>query len=82
MLAIVTAVNVVVTGDDPTRADMLDGYRAALVVPLVAVLGRGRADGDRACAAGPAATRWLRPRPPGDTTTLQPAIPPTGVEAA
>jgi MFS family permease len=38
MLAVVTAVNVVVTGDDPTPADMLDGYRAALVVPLVAVL--------------------------------------------
>jgi MFS family permease len=38
MLAVVTAINVVVTGDDPTPADMLDGYRAALVVPLVAVL--------------------------------------------
>jgi MFS family permease len=37
MLAVVTAVNVVVTGDDPTAARMLDGYRAALVVPLVAV---------------------------------------------
>lgn len=37
MLAVVTAVNVVVTGDDPSRTDMLDGYRAALVVPLVAV---------------------------------------------
>jgi MFS family permease len=38
MLAVVTAVNVVVTGDDPSRADMLAGYRAALIVPLVAVL--------------------------------------------
>jgi MFS family permease len=38
MLAVVTAVNVVVTGDDPTPAEMLDGYRAALIVPLVAVL--------------------------------------------
>jgi MFS family permease len=37
MLAVVTAVNVVVTGDDPTAAEMLDGYRAALVVPVVAV---------------------------------------------
>lgn len=37
MLAVVTAVNVVVTGDDPTPAQMLDGYRAALVVPVVAV---------------------------------------------
>jgi MFS family permease len=37
MLAIVTAVNVVVTGEDPSAARMLDGYRAALVVPLVAV---------------------------------------------
>ncbi len=37
MLAVVTAVNVAVTGDDPTRAALLDGYRAALVVPLVAV---------------------------------------------
>ena len=38
MLALVTAVNVVVTGDDPSRAEMLDGYRAALIVPLVALL--------------------------------------------
>jgi len=38
MLALVTAVNVVVTGDDRSRAEMLDGYRAALIVPLVALL--------------------------------------------
>ena len=38
MLAVVTAVNVVVTGDDPSRADMLAGFRAALFVPRVAVL--------------------------------------------
>ena len=38
LLAIVTAVNVVVTGDDPAPSEMLDGYRAALAVPLVAVL--------------------------------------------
>ena len=38
MLAVVTAVNVVVTGDDPAPADLLEGYRAALVVPLLAVL--------------------------------------------
>jgi len=38
LLAIVAAVNVVVTGDDPTRADLLDGYRAALVVPTLGVL--------------------------------------------
>jgi hypothetical protein len=37
MLAIATAVNVVVTGDDPTPAALLDGYRAALVVPLAGV---------------------------------------------
>jgi MFS family permease len=37
VLAAVTAVNLVVTGDDPTRADRLDGHRAALVVPLAAV---------------------------------------------
>ena len=83
MLAIVTAVNVVVTGDDPTPADMLDGYRAALVVPLVAVLvgavltatGLRRPAGGEAVAAAPGEA-------PGDTTTLQPAIPPTGVEVA
>jgi predicted MFS family arabinose efflux permease len=38
MLAVVTAVNVVVTGDDPSPADLLDGYQAALVVPVVGVL--------------------------------------------
>ena len=38
MLAVVTAVNVVVTGDDPAPADLLDGYRAALVVPVIAVV--------------------------------------------
>jgi hypothetical protein len=37
MLAVVTAVNVIVTDDDPTGAARLDGYRAALVVPLVGV---------------------------------------------
>jgi MFS family permease len=37
MLALVTAINVVVTGDDPSRAELLDGYRAALVVPFVGV---------------------------------------------
>jgi MFS family permease len=37
MLAIVAAVNVAVTGDDPAPSDLLDGYRAALVVPLAAV---------------------------------------------
>jgi MFS family permease len=37
MLAVVTAVNVLVTGDEPTRSDVLTGYRAAIVVPLVAV---------------------------------------------
>lgn len=38
LLAIVTAVNVVATGDDPTPADTLDGYRAALLVPVAAVV--------------------------------------------
>jgi MFS family permease len=37
VLAAVTAVNVVVTGDDPTRAERLAGHRAALVVPVAAV---------------------------------------------
>jgi MFS family permease len=37
MLAIATAVNVVVTGDDPTPQALLDGYRAALIVPLLGV---------------------------------------------
>ena len=38
ILAIVTAVNVVVTDGATTEAALLDGYRAALVVPLVAVV--------------------------------------------
>jgi MFS family permease len=38
MLAITTAVNVSVTGDDPSRLDLLDGYRAALIVPVAAVV--------------------------------------------
>ena len=45
LLAIATAVNVSVTGDDPSRLDMLDGYRAALIVPLVGGAGRGDRDG-------------------------------------
>lgn len=81
MLAIVTAVNVVVTGDDPTPPEMLDGYRAALVVPLVAVLvgavltatGLSRATGDAVTA---------RPDAAGRTAALQPGIPPTGAETA
>ena len=38
ILAIVTAVNVVATDGRTTEAALLDGYRAALIVPLVAVL--------------------------------------------
>ena len=38
ILAIVTAVNVVVTDGATTEQALLDGYRAALVVPLVAVV--------------------------------------------
>src|SRR5690606_4247018 len=38
LLAVTTAVNVSVTGVDPSRAARLDGYRAALIVPLAAVL--------------------------------------------
>ncbi len=37
VLAVVTAVNVVATGDDASPSALLDGYRAALVVPLVGV---------------------------------------------
>jgi hypothetical protein len=37
MLALVTAVNVIMTRDDPTRATLLAGYQAAPVVPLVGV---------------------------------------------
>ena len=36
MLAVVTAVNVVVTGDDPNRAALLDGHRAALLAAITA----------------------------------------------
>lgn len=38
LLALVTAVNVIVTGDNPTPADTLDGYRAALLVPVAALV--------------------------------------------
>ncbi|TDC74282.1 MFS transporter [Streptomyces hainanensis] len=37
-LSAVTAVNVAATGDDGSPAALLDGYRAALVVPLVCAL--------------------------------------------
>jgi hypothetical protein len=49
MLVVVTAVNVVVTGDDPNRAALLDGHRAALVA--VGPPSRPRACGG---AGGPA----------------------------
>jgi MFS family permease len=79
MLAIATAVNVGVTGDDPTSAELLDGYRAALVVPVVAVLvgaavtatGLRRRDGSRSAAIGV-------PASPMDV----PAVAPAGEEAA
>jgi MFS family permease len=78
MLAIVTAVNVVVTGDDPTRADMLAGYRAALVVPVVGV----------AVAAAITAFGLRRPSPavevaptPVDAVRSS-GVAPTGAEAA
>ncbi|HKY66778.1 MAG TPA: MFS transporter, partial [Acidimicrobiales bacterium] len=82
MLAVVTAVNVVVTGDDPTPAEMLDGYRAALVVPLVAVLIGAvlTATGLRQSPGGDAVA--VTPDEAGATTALQPAVPPTGAEAA
>lgn len=57
LLAVVTAVNVVVTGDDPTRADLLDGYRAALIVPTVGLL-----------AGAPVAAFGLRRRTPATAT--------------
>ena len=38
ILAIVTAVNVLVTDGRTTESALLDGYRAALVVPLVGVM--------------------------------------------
>ena len=65
LLAGVTAVNVVVTGDDPTRADLLDGYRAALVVPTLGVLvgAAVTAFGLRrraTAAANPSPRRWPR----------------------
>ncbi len=37
VLAVVTAVNVVATGDDGSSEALLDGYRTALIVPLVGV---------------------------------------------
>ncbi len=37
ILAVVTAVNVTATGDDPSAEALLDGYRTALLVPLAAV---------------------------------------------
>lgn len=37
ILAIVTAVNVAATGDDRTNEALLDGYRAALLVPMLGV---------------------------------------------
>jgi MFS family permease len=37
VLAVVTAVNVTVTGDSPTADDLLDGYRTALLVPIAGV---------------------------------------------
>ena len=37
VLALVTAVNVAVTGDSPTPDDLLDGYRTALLVPIAGV---------------------------------------------
>ena len=37
VLAVVTAVNVVATGDDDRRQRCSDGYRTALIVPLVGV---------------------------------------------
>lgn len=66
VLAVVAAVNVAVTGDDPTAAAMLDGYRAALVVPVVGVVlgialtaaGLRRSDAD---AGAPAATPGVAP---------------------
>ena len=38
ILAIVTAVNVVVTDGRTTETALLEGYRAALVVPLITVI--------------------------------------------
>ena len=65
MLALVTAVNVVVTGDEPTRSDMLTGYRAAIVVPLVAVaIGAViTASGLRRRSARRRSRRWTRGSP-------------------
>jgi MFS family permease len=38
ILAVVTTVNVVVTGDDTSNSSLMEGYRAALIVPLVGVI--------------------------------------------
>jgi len=83
MLAVVTAVNVAVTGDDPTPAEMLDGYRAAMVVPVVALLigAALTASGLRRTPGGTAAALDADEAASG-TTALQPAVPPTGAEAA
>jgi MFS family permease len=85
MLAVVTAVNVVVTGDDPTQAEMLDGYRAALVVPVVAVLvgaaltatGLRRRAGDAPAAAADARRGVCLPDPCG-----RPRVIPADADAA
>jgi hypothetical protein len=76
MLAIAAAVDVAVTGDDPSRLDMLEGYRAALAVPLVSVMlgtlitasglrGRaGVAGRARGAATGASGAAEPGPRPP------------------
>lgn len=61
-MSVVTTVNVAVSGDAPTPEAMLDGYRAALVVPLVAAV----------LAAAVMAT-GLRNRAATDPAAAQPA---------
>jgi MFS family permease len=74
LLAIVTAVNVAVTGDDPTPAAMLDGFRAALVVPLAGLV------------LGVVLTATGLRRRPADAVAPSaadgPAVDPAGAEAA
>jgi hypothetical protein len=65
VLAVVTAVNVSVTGTDPTDGDLLDGYRKALTIPtaMVAIAGAVTATGLR--TARRMATSTTAAQPPG-----------------
>ena len=59
VLAVVTAVNVTVTGDSPTPDDLLDGYRTALLVPIAGVALAAVITGSRTPTAPAAAAARL-----------------------